>query len=138
MSIIYASLDKHLKLNSGFVNLLPKFHGLAGEDPYRDINEFLITCFDMVPEGIPKDQIRLRAFPFSLVGDAKDWLYHMHIGSFSTLTALHKLFLEKFFPASLIRSIRKEICGIKRMNGKLFVSIGKDLINYALVVLSTK
>jgi len=33
MSVTYAALDKPLKLNSGFINLLPKFHGLAGEDP---------------------------------------------------------------------------------------------------------
>jgi len=72
MSITYVALDKPLKLNSGFINLLLKFHGLAGEGPYRYISEFLITCSAMVPEGIPKDQIRLRAFPFSLLGNAKD------------------------------------------------------------------
>ena len=55
MSITYAVLDKPLKLNSGFINLLPKFHGLVREDPYRHINEFLITCFAMVPEGISED-----------------------------------------------------------------------------------
>ena len=49
MSITYAVLDRPLKLNSGFINLLPKFHGLAGEDPYRHISEFLITCSAMVP-----------------------------------------------------------------------------------------
>ena len=32
MSITYAALDKPLKLNFGFINQLPKFHGLAGED----------------------------------------------------------------------------------------------------------
>jgi len=85
----YAALDKPLKLNSEFINLLPKFHGLAGEDPHRHISEFLITCSSMVPEGIPKDQIRLRAFHFSLVGNAKDWLYYMPAGSFSIWTALH-------------------------------------------------
>ena len=63
ISITYAVLDKSLKLNSGFINLLPKFYGLAGEDPYRHISEFLITCSAMVPEGIPDDQIRLMAFP---------------------------------------------------------------------------
>ena len=35
LSITYAALDKPLKLNSGFINLLPKFHGLVGEDPFR-------------------------------------------------------------------------------------------------------
>jgi len=108
MSITYAILDKPLKLNSGFINLLPKFHGLAREDPYRHISEFLITYSAMVPEGIPEDQIRLRAFPFFLLGNAKDWLYYMPAGSFSTWTVLHKSFLEKFFPASRIGSIRKE------------------------------
>ena len=31
MSITYAALDKPLKLNSRFINLLSKFHGLAGD-----------------------------------------------------------------------------------------------------------
>ena len=100
ISITCAVLDKPLKLNSRFINLLSKFHGLAGEDPYRHIRELLITCSAMMPEGIHEDQIRLRAFPFSLLRNAKDWLYYMPVGSFSTWTALHKSFLEFFFPAS--------------------------------------
>ena len=72
MSITYAVLNKPLKLNSGFINLLSKFHGLAGENPYRHISEFLITYSAMVLEGIPEDQIRLRAFPFSLLGNANN------------------------------------------------------------------
>ena len=75
MSITYAVLDKPLKLNSGFINLLPKFYELVGKDPYRHISEFLVTCSAMMPEGIHEDQIRLRAFPFSLLGNAKDWLW---------------------------------------------------------------
>ena len=96
-SITYAILDKPLKLNSGFINLLPKFYGLVEEDPYRHISEFLITCSTIVPEKILEDQIRLGAFPFSLLGNAKYWLYYMPTGSFSTWTALHKSFLKNFF-----------------------------------------
>ena len=92
----------------------------------------------MVPEGIPEDQIRLRAFPFSLLCNAKDYLYYMPAGSFSTWTGLHKSFLEKFFPASHIGSIRQEIRGIKQMNGETLVSIGKDLISYVLVAPNIK
>ena len=32
LSIAFPALDMPLKLNSGFLNLLPKFHGLLGED----------------------------------------------------------------------------------------------------------
>ena len=66
LSITYPVLDRPLNLSFRFLNLLPKFHGLPGEDPYRHINEFIITCSTMQPEGFTQDQIRLRAIPFSL------------------------------------------------------------------------
>ncbi|TYG40252.1 hypothetical protein ES288_D12G078300v1 [Gossypium darwinii] len=117
-SITYPALDRPLKLNLGFLNLLPKFNGLPGEDPYRHINEFLITCSTIQPDGIEEEQIKLRAFPFSLQGLAKDWLYYMPPGSFTTWIGLHKAVLEKYFSASRIGSIRKEICGIKQLVGE--------------------
>ncbi|KAK9682623.1 hypothetical protein RND81_10G086100 [Saponaria officinalis] len=65
-------------------------------------------------DGVEQDQIKLRAFPFSLVDAAKDWLYYLPAGSIATWTALENAFLEKFLPASRIGAIRKEICGIKQ------------------------
>ena len=44
LSMTYPNSDRPSKLNYGFLNLLPKFHGLPCEDPYRFINEFIITC----------------------------------------------------------------------------------------------
>ncbi|KAK8314692.1 hypothetical protein V6Z12_D01G188300, partial [Gossypium hirsutum] len=116
-SITYPALDRPLKLNSGFLNLLPKFNGLPGEDHYHHIIKILITCSTMQPDGIKEEQIKLRAFPLSLQGLAKDCLYYMPPGSFTTWTGLYKAFLEKYFPASRIGSIRKEICGIKQLVG---------------------
>jgi len=52
LSITYPVVDRPLKLNSRFLNLLPRFHGLPGEDPYRRINGFIITCSTMQLEGI--------------------------------------------------------------------------------------
>ncbi|RDX90056.1 hypothetical protein CR513_28127, partial [Mucuna pruriens] len=57
------------------IYLLPKFHGLAGEDPHKHLKEFHVVCSIMRPQGIPKDYIKMKAFPFSLDGVAKDWLY---------------------------------------------------------------
>jgi len=51
---------------------------------------------------------------------AKDWLYYLPPATFNSWTDLHKAFLEKFFPASRIGSIRKEICGIKQSVGESF------------------
>ncbi|RDX92503.1 hypothetical protein CR513_25358, partial [Mucuna pruriens] len=52
------------ELKSGLIHLLPKFHGLAGEDPHKHLKEFHV--------GIPEDYIKMKAFPFSLDGVAKD------------------------------------------------------------------
>ena len=102
------------ELKSGLIHLLPKFSGLAGDDPHKHLKEFHIVSSTMKPQGIPEEHIKLRAFPFSLQDAAKDWLYYLQPGSVENWNALKKLFLEKFFPASRAASIRKEICGIRQ------------------------
>ncbi|RDY01866.1 gag-pol, partial [Mucuna pruriens] len=63
------------ELKSSLIHLLPKFHGLAGEDPHKHLKEFHVVCSTMRPQGIPEDHIKMKVFPFSLDGVAKDWLY---------------------------------------------------------------
>ncbi|RDX82173.1 hypothetical protein CR513_37070, partial [Mucuna pruriens] len=63
------------ELKYGLIHLLPKFHGLAGEDSHKHLKKFHVLCSTMRPHGIPKDYIKIKAFPFSLDGAAKDWLY---------------------------------------------------------------
>ncbi|RDY04394.1 hypothetical protein CR513_11896, partial [Mucuna pruriens] len=63
------------ELKSGLIHLLPKFHGLTGEDPHKHLKEFHVVCSTMRPQGISEDYIKMKAFPFSLDGAAKDWLY---------------------------------------------------------------
>ncbi|RDX92179.1 putative mitochondrial protein, partial [Mucuna pruriens] len=63
------------ELKYGLIHLLPKFHGLAREDPHKHLKEFHVVCSMMRPQGIPKDYIKMKAFPFSLDGAAKDWPY---------------------------------------------------------------
>ncbi|KAK9755614.1 hypothetical protein RND81_01G038100 [Saponaria officinalis] len=65
-------------------------------------------------EGVKSDDIKLRAFPFSLEGTAKEWLFYLPSGSITSWDELKIAFLEKFQPASRVASIRKEISGIKQ------------------------
>ena len=59
------------------------------------------------------EQIKLRVFPFSLADKAKDWLYHLPSGSITIWEGLKKQFLEKFFLASRVANVRKDIYGIR-------------------------
>ncbi|RDY08444.1 hypothetical protein CR513_07326, partial [Mucuna pruriens] len=73
-----ATLDmsaQSYELKSDLIHLLSKFHGLAGEDPYKHLKEFHVVCSTMRSQGIPEDYIKMKIFPFSLDGAAKDQLY---------------------------------------------------------------
>ncbi|RDX97056.1 hypothetical protein CR513_20225, partial [Mucuna pruriens] len=48
------------KLKSSLIHLLPKFHGLAGEDPHKHLKEFHMVCSTMRSQGIPKDHVKMK------------------------------------------------------------------------------
>jgi hypothetical protein len=99
-------------LKYGFIHLLPTFNGLAREDPHTHLKEFYMVCVGMKPNGVDEEQVKLKAFPFSLKGAAKAWFFSILPGSIGTWNAMKKIFFEKYFPASRVANIRKEICGI--------------------------
>ncbi|XP_071921815.1 uncharacterized protein [Coffea arabica] len=84
------------------------------EEPPKHLQEFDIVCSSMKPPGVTEKLIKLREFPFSLKDSAKDWLYYLPAGSIITWAQLKNKFLKKYFPASRVASLRKEICGVKQ------------------------
>ncbi|CAN6465561.1 unnamed protein product [Victoria cruziana] len=64
----------HYEIKASTINMLPSFHGLASEDPYRHLDEFLDICATVRISHIEDNSLRLRLFPFSLKEKAKDWL----------------------------------------------------------------
>ncbi|KAL0387684.1 UNVERIFIED_CONTAM: hypothetical protein Sradi_2650200 [Sesamum radiatum] len=118
LCIEYPDLEVNFELKSGLIHLLPTFRGLAGENPHRHLKEFHVVCSGMRPQGVTEEQIKLRAFPFSLADQAKDWLYFLPSGSVATWNDLKKRFFEKYFPASRATTIRKEISGIRQFAGE--------------------
>ncbi|XP_027166055.1 uncharacterized protein LOC113766022 [Coffea eugenioides] len=103
LCITFSSLSENtsFELKSGLIALLPSFHGLSSEEPYKHLQEFDVVCNSMKLSGITEEQIKMRAFPFSLKDSAKDWLYYLSPGSITTAA-----------------SLRKEICGIKQHPGE--------------------
>jgi hypothetical protein len=45
--------------------------------------------------GVDEEQVKLKAFSFSLKGAAKAWLFSILPGSIGTWNAMNKIFLEK-------------------------------------------
>ena len=106
------------ELKSGLIHLLPTFHGLVGEDPHKHLKDLHVLCTSMKPTGVIEEQIKLKAFLFSLKDSAKDWLYYLPFESITTWNKMKRLFLEKYFPPSRAANIRKEFCGVRKHNGE--------------------
>ncbi|RDX88292.1 hypothetical protein CR513_30130, partial [Mucuna pruriens] len=68
--ISIARSSSGIELKSSLIHLLPKFHGLVGEDPHKHLKEFHVVYSTIRLQGIPKDYIKTKAFPFSLDGAA--------------------------------------------------------------------
>ncbi|KAK8504668.1 hypothetical protein V6N12_046917 [Hibiscus sabdariffa] len=114
LCITFPQGDTPFQLKTGLIHLLPTFHGLPSESPHRHLSEFHLVCSSMKPQGVSEDQIKLRAFPFSLSGIAKEWLFYLPPNSITTWTELNNKFLGRFFPAAKASKIRRNILGIKQ------------------------
>jgi hypothetical protein len=97
----------NFELKSGFIHLLPTFNGFTGEDPHTHLKEFHMVCVDMKPNGVDEEQVKWKAFPFSLKGAAKAWFFSILPCSIGTWNAMKKIFLEKYFPASRVANKMK-------------------------------
>ena len=61
----------------------------------------------MVMRGVATDVIKLRLFPFSLLGKAKQWFYKEK--DIDTWNNCSKAFLAKFFPLGKTNALRGQI-----------------------------
>ncbi|KAL4306557.1 hypothetical protein AHAS_Ahas16G0190200 [Arachis hypogaea] len=44
LQVRYPNLDPNFELKNSLINLLPKYHGLSGQDPIRHLRDFQVAC----------------------------------------------------------------------------------------------
>ncbi|CAN6704215.1 unnamed protein product [Malus baccata var. baccata] len=108
------------ELKSSLLHHIPKYHGLSMEDPNKHLKEFEVVCSSMTPVNVDGNILKMKAFPFSLMDKAKDWLYELAPGTVTSWESMKRASLEKFFPTSRIILLRKKISGIQQEEGESF------------------
>ena len=102
--------DVNFELKSSLINMVQAspFCGKSNEDANAHFQNFLELCKTVTIQGITADAIRLRLFPFSLLGKAKQWFYQ-NKEAVSTWDKCSMVFLAKFFPLGKTNALHGRI-----------------------------
>jgi len=104
------------ELRTGLVNMVQAspFCGKASEDANAHLQNFLEASSTINPKGTMLDNVRLRLFPFSLLGKAKTW-FNTNKEAFATWDACSNAFLAKYYPVGKTNALRNRISGIQQL-----------------------
>ncbi|GAV62569.1 hypothetical protein CFOL_v3_06092 [Cephalotus follicularis] len=65
------------EIKYSIINMLPSFYGLANEEPYKHLDEFIEIYSTFKIQNLSEDALKLILFPFSLKDRAKQWLHSL-------------------------------------------------------------
>ena len=89
------------------------FCGKPHEDANAHLQHFLEVCGTFTIKGVTADAIRLRLFPFSLLGKAKQWFYANKDEAISWEKRANA-FLKKFFSMGKTSALRGKISSFQQ------------------------
>nr|GEU82820.1 zinc finger, CCHC-type [Tanacetum cinerariifolium] len=103
IAFLNGELDEEVVKNSC------QFHGLSGDDANKHLDKFLHVTQSIKVNGVTDNALCLYLFPHSLTHHATAWFDRLPRNSINTFEQMAKMFLEKYFPPSMVTKLRNEI-----------------------------
>ena len=99
-------------------NLVMKeqFSGVSTDAVAAHLNNFVELCEMQKYKDISEDIVKLKLFPFSLRGRAKDWLLSLPRNSIDSWIKCKDAFIGKYYPPAKIISLRSDIMRFKHFD----------------------
>nr|GFA03743.1 reverse transcriptase domain-containing protein [Tanacetum cinerariifolium] len=91
-----------------------QFHGLPGDDDNKHLDKFLHVTQSIKVNGVTDEALHLYLFPHSLTHHATVWFDRLPRNSINTFEKMAKMFLEKYFPPSMVTKLRNEITNFRQ------------------------
>jgi hypothetical protein len=86
-----------------------QFFGASTDDAAAHLNNFVELCEMQKYKDIESDIIKLKLFPFSLRGKAKDWLLYLPKNSIDSWAKCKNAFIGRYYPPAKIIALRSNI-----------------------------
>jgi hypothetical protein len=103
------------EIKPALLNLVIKeqFSGVSTDDAAAHLNNFVELCEIQKYKDVDGDIIKLKLFPLSLRGRAKDWLLSLPKNSIDSWVKCKDVFIGKYCPPAKIISLRSDIMKFK-------------------------
>jgi hypothetical protein len=92
----------------------------ASEDANAHLQHFKEICSTFTIRGVTQDAVRLRLFPFSLLGKVKQWFYS-NKEAVSTWEKCSNAFPAKFFPLGKTNALQNKISGFQQLTDETII-----------------
>src|SRR5215216_5432210 len=108
------------EIKPALLNLVMReqFSGAGSDDPAAHLNSFVELCEMQRYKDVDGDIIKLKLFPFSLRGKAKEWLLSLPINSIDSWIKCKDAFIGKYYPPAKIISMRSDIMKFKQLDSE--------------------
>jgi hypothetical protein len=108
------------EIKPALLNLVMKeqFSGVSTDDAAAHLNIFVELCEMQKYKDVDGDIIKLKLFPFSLRGRAKDWLLSLPTNSIDSWVKCKDVFIGKYYPPAKIISLRSDIMKFKQFDNE--------------------
>ncbi|CAM8940720.1 unnamed protein product [Rhodiola kirilowii] len=108
------------ELKPALINMVGNnaFTGIGNRNAH--LTSFLELCATFKFNNVPKENIYLRLFPFSLTGKAKDWLWSHEGNTFTTWDELAQAFLLQYFPPAKTQRLKYLINSFRQGEDETF------------------
>ncbi|CAM8978194.1 unnamed protein product [Rhodiola kirilowii] len=103
-----------IEIKTAVVHHLPKFSGRQGESATKHLQSFHGICQTLRPYGVSVEDFKLKAFHFSLTNAANAWFLSLPPGSIRTWDQMQKKFLAKYYPATNVMQVHKQLQVIRQ------------------------
>src|SRR4051812_12165358 len=107
------------EIKPALLNLVMKdqFSG-AGEDATLHLNNFIELCDMQKYKEVDGDIVKLKIFPFSLRGRAKEWLQSLPKNSIDSWSKCKDAFIGKYYPPAKIIQLRSNIMNFRQLDNE--------------------
>jgi hypothetical protein len=108
------------EIKPALINLVMKeqFSGASSDDAAAHLNNFVELCEMQKYEHVESNIIKLKLFPFSLRGRAKDWLLSLPRNSIDSWDKCKDAFIGKYYPPAKIIALRSDIMKFRQFDNE--------------------